>query len=122
MDLRTEDWNKRRSEFGRLLESFVIQQLIAFAGWTDSRLRFFHYRDFDQVEVDCVMTRGEEVWGFEVKASQSVRTSDTKGLKRLAEQAGENFQRGIIFHTGESVHTLGDDRFSAIPIAKLWEL
>lgn len=122
MDLRADDWIQRRSDFGRLLESFVVQQLIAFAGWTDSRLRFFHYRDIDKVEVDCVMTRGEEVWGFEIKASQTVRASDTKGLKRLADQAGDDFQKGIIFYNGDSTITLGDDRFLAVPISKIWEL
>jgi predicted AAA+ superfamily ATPase len=122
IDLAPEDWNARRAEFGRLLESFVVQQLIALASWTDSRLRFFHYRDRDQVEVDCVMTQGSKVWGFEVKAARTVRTADTKGLKRLAEQAGTDFQRGIVFYSGDSIIPLGDERFHAVPLSKLWEL
>jgi hypothetical protein len=39
-------------------DAFVVQQLIAQAGWTDPDLRFWHYRDKDQVEVDVVVTRG----------------------------------------------------------------
>ena len=63
MDLDASQWNDRRNEFGKLMESFVIQQLIAQSECMDERLRFWHYRDRDQVEVDCVVTRGDSVWG-----------------------------------------------------------
>lgn len=122
MDLHEEDWNTNRARYGHLLESFVIQQLRAQAAWTDPALKLFHYRDKDQVEVDCVMTRGSRVWGVEVKASQSVGERDVKGLVRLADQAGQGFERGIILYGGSSIIRLGDDRFHAVPISKLWEL
>ena len=122
MDLDGDSWNTRREEFGALLESFVIQQLTAQAAWTDPRLKLFHYRDRDQVEVDCVVTCGTKVWGIEVKLSSSVSRSDTKGLKRLAEQAGDDFQGGAILYNGESTVRLGDEKLMAIPLAKLWEI
>jgi len=122
MDLRAEDWNERRQEFGHLLESFVVQQLIAQAGWTDPGLHFHHYRDRDQVEVDCVISQGSRVWGVEVKTARSVKPSDFNGLHRLADQAGSEFQSGILFYTGDSILPTGDDRFLAVPISKLWEL
>jgi predicted AAA+ superfamily ATPase len=122
MDLRAEEWNTRRGEFGKLLESFVVQQLAAQAGWTDTGLKFWHYRDRDQREVDCVITRGSAVWGVEVKASRSVGRADIKGLERLAEQAGDDFHSGIVLYAGESTLRLGGDRFLAVPISKLWEM
>ena len=51
--LEAADWTTRRERFGFLLESFVVQQLIAQAGWTDPDLRFWHYRDKDQVDPSC---------------------------------------------------------------------
>jgi predicted AAA+ superfamily ATPase len=122
MDLNEADWNARRSAFGRLLESMVLQQLVAQAGWTDPALGFWHFRDKDQEEVDCVITRGSRVWGIEVKASQSVSASDTKGLRRLAQQTGADFAGGIVFYSGNSVMPLCDGAFLAVPLAKLWEL
>lgn len=122
MDLRPDDWNTRRADFGHLLESFVVQQLVAQAGWTDPTLQFHHYRDRDQVEVDCVITQGSRTWGVEVKASRSVTPMDYKGLKRLAEQAGDQFQSGIILYSGDSILPSGDRRFLAVPLAKLWEI
>ena len=40
--LTVAEWNTRRDRFGHLLESFVVQQLVAQAGWTDPDLRFWH--------------------------------------------------------------------------------
>jgi predicted AAA+ superfamily ATPase len=99
-----------------------VQQLVAQSGWTDPSLHFYHYRDRDQIEVDCVITRGNKVWGVEVKTARSVQSSDSRGLRRLAEQAGNDFQSGIIFYTGDSILPTGDERFLAVPVSKLWEL
>ena len=100
-DLHADHWLQKRGRFGHLLESFIVQQLVSQAGATPADLRFWHYRDKDQVEVDCVMTRGRKVWGVEVKAARSVTDSDTRGLCRLAEIAGSDFQGGIVFYDGE---------------------
>ncbi len=83
-------------------------------------LRFFHYRDKDKVEVDCVITRGAKVWGVEVKASATVNPSDGKGLRRLAEQAGKDFRGGALLYDGNATFRLGDDLIHAVPLSKLW--
>ena len=121
-ELRAEEWTVKRQAFGHLLESAILQELIAQSGWTDPDLRFWHYRDKDKVEVDCVISRGKQVWGIEIKASATVSTADTKGLKRLAATAGKDFQGGIVFYDGQSILPLGDNQYMAVPISKLWEM
>jgi uncharacterized protein len=121
-DLTPEDWFHRRDRCGHLLESFVLQQLVAQAGWTDPDLKFWHYRDKDLVEVDIVMTRGRRTWGVEVKSTATPSLADVSGLRRLAAQCGKDFAGGVLFHSGEHTITLGDPRFLAVPISKLWEL
>lgn len=121
-DLTTGDWNLHRDRFGHLLESFVVQQLIAQAGWTDPDLRFWHYRDKDQVEVDCVITRGRSVWGVEVKASATLHPSDGKGLRRLAAQVGGDFRGGIVMYDGTAIMPLDGTGMLAVPVSKLWEM
>lgn len=121
MDLHADDWNLQRQRFGNLLESFVVQQIAAQVAWTDPRLKLYHYRDKDQVEVDCVLTRGARVWGIEVKASQSVSNEDVKGLVRLARIVDADFAGGIVFYNGRSIVPLADGQFHAVPLAKLWE-
>ena len=120
--LREQDWNLRRDRFGCLLESFVLQQLVAQAGWTDPDLRFWHYRDKDQVEVDVVITRGEETWGVEVKASATTASSDARGLRRFAELAGPRFRGGALFYSGSSTLPTSDPRILAIPLSRLWDM
>ena len=118
--LAVPDLLENRDLLGHLLESFVVQQLIAQAAWTDPDLEFWHYRDKDQVEVDLVMTRGARTWGFEIKASSSFSARDGRGLVRLAERCGSDFAGGVLFHTGRDVLPLGDPRMVASPVSEIW--
>lgn len=115
-----EDWVLDRASIGPILESFVIQQLIAQATWIDDDLRFFHYRDKDQYEVDLVITKGKAVWGVEVKATSTVSNLRPRGLLRLAKACGRDFVRGIVFYNGQATIPLDNDRIFAVPIQALW--
>jgi uncharacterized protein len=118
--LQASDWLEQRTAVGHLLESFVVQQVVAQGSWTDPDLRFWHYRDKDKVEVDLVVSRSRSLWGIEVKSAASVSPRDTLGLRRLAAHAGDQFSGGIVFYTGNHVLPLGDSRFLAVPLRELW--
>lgn len=120
--LTAADWATQRSRFGHLLEPFVVQQLVAQAGWTDPDLRYWHYRDKDQVEVDLVITRGRHTWGVEVKSSMAATPADGRGLRRPAEQCGEDYQGGVPFYAGDSAFALGGTRNLAMPLARLRDM
>ncbi len=120
-DLTAGDWLDARDRMGHLLESFVVQQLIAQAAWTDPDLRFWHYRDKDRIEVDVVISRGRKVWGVEVKAAGTLSSGDGRGLARLADCCGKDFQRGILLYAGEDLLPLADTRMLAVPLRELWE-
>jgi len=119
--LVVSDAINRRSRFGALLETFVVQQLIAQAGWTAPELEFWHYRDKDQVEVDLVITRGQDAWGVEIKAAATATPADGHGLRRLAAQAGKNFQGGVLLYAGASTFPLETERCLAVPLTRLWD-
>jgi predicted AAA+ superfamily ATPase len=120
--LTAGDHIAQRTRFGHLLESFVVQQLIAQAGWTDPDLRFWHYRDKDLVEVDLVITRGNETWGVEVKSALTATPADGHGLRRLAEQCGSDYRGGVVLYAGSSTFGLGNARDLAVPLARLWDM
>ncbi|MDB4224839.1 DUF4143 domain-containing protein, partial [Granulosicoccus sp.] len=105
--LDEDSWRDDRSRMGHLLESFVVQQIVSQVGWTNEDLQYQHYRDKDQLEVDLVITQGKKTWGIEVKASSSVSTRDTRGLKRLADICGEHFKGGVVLYNGEDTLPLG---------------
>lgn len=79
-----------------------MQQLVAQAGWTDPDLRFWHYRDKDQVEDDLIITRGRQTWGVEVKSALTAAPADVAGLRRLAEQCGADYVGGALLYAGDS--------------------
>lgn len=119
-DVNANDWLQHREMMGHLLESFVVQQLMSQAAWTDPDLRFWHYRDKDKVEVDLVITKGNRTWGVEVKSSSRVQAKDGAGLLRLAAQCGEAFQQGIILYTGKHSLPMQDPRLLAVPVSEVW--
>ena len=109
-----------RGAFGPILESFVFAELLKMAGWTDERLTFSHYRDKDQYEVDIVLEdRRGRVAGIEVKASATVTADDFRGLRRLAEAAGDQFAFGLVLYDHDRAVPFGE-RLWAAPLSCLW--
>ncbi|WP_163836813.1 ATP-binding protein [Spartinivicinus ruber] len=121
-ELKVDEWYDYSTSFGALLESFVVQQLICQAGWIDSELRFSHYRDKDQVEVDLVIEQGRNIWGVEVKKAASVQPKDGAGLSRLEGLAGNAWRGGILLYTGNNYISLsGVENGIAVPMNALWK-
>ena len=119
-NLSVAEWASHGTEFGGLLESFVVQQLICQAGWVNPNLRFSHYRDKEKVEVDLVIELGRSVWGVEVKRSATFRNRDGAGLARLASQAGKQFKGGMLLYSGTNCLPLQTDGCFAVPLDHLW--
>jgi predicted AAA+ superfamily ATPase len=117
---KTADWLDYKVNFGALLESFVVQQLIAQAGWLEDEIRFSHYRDKGQFEVDLVIEQGRKVWGVEVKKAASIQDKDGVGLAQLAAQSGDDFQGGVLFYCGNNCLPLAQKNCFAVPIDWLW--
>ncbi len=110
-----------RTAFGRLLETFVYQELRRQASWQQDHIRFYHFRDKDMVEVDIVLEGdGGRVAGVEVKAAATVTASDFQGLRKLKEASGERFAGGVVVYDGETSVSFGE-RLYAVPIRALWE-
>ncbi len=57
-----------------------------------------------------------------LKASRSVDGRDGRGLDRLADQCGKDFQGGCLLYDGWSVLPIGGSRHTAVPLRMLWEM
>ncbi len=109
-----------RSRFGNVLETFVYGELRKHATTADGDYQMLYYRDHDQYEVDVVIENaGGQLIGVEVKAAASIKSSDLRGLKRLASTAGDCFKMGVVLYDGEEIMPIGD-RLCAVPISTLW--
>ncbi|WP_261377546.1 DUF4143 domain-containing protein [Vreelandella titanicae] len=58
----------------------MVEQLMAQASWIEPELRFSHYRDKDQVEVDLIIERGQALWGAKLSALPPCRPRRPQGL------------------------------------------
>jgi predicted AAA+ superfamily ATPase len=104
---------------GKLCETFVAGELLRHASWSEQRPRLYHYqRDREDVDLVLENNRGDVV-GVEVKAAATLRATDWKWLKKLAEARGEAFKAGIVVYAGEQTIPLGR-RLWAVPYSGLW--
>ena len=106
--------------FAPVLESFVAMELKKLARFAPGRPVVHHLRTVKQLEVDFVLEgKGGDVIGIDVSAAKAVSSNDLKGLKFLAELAGEQFRMGVVLYTGNEVESLGANMW-AVPISALW--
>jgi len=108
------------TQFGQVLESFVVNEIDRQATWSDVPVRLLHYRTHVGREVDLVLEddRGRLV-GVEVKATASPAASDFSGLRSLAEAAGESFHRGVLLCLSREPVPFGP-RLQTLPLSALW--
>jgi predicted AAA+ superfamily ATPase len=108
------------TEFGHLIESFVVGELLRQASWLDDVAAVGHWRTVDNDEVDLVIERGDgQVVAVEVKAGSILSPKDVKPMLKLRESLGELFHEGIIFTTGSATYT-HPSGLRVVPIDRLW--
>jgi hypothetical protein len=105
---------------GGLLENFVLGELARQLTWSRTSVRLYHYRDRDQYEVDGLLEdNAGQIVGVEVKASETVRTDDFRGLKLLQRRLGNRFRAGFVLYCGTESLSFGDG-LACLPISSLW--
>jgi hypothetical protein len=109
------------TEFGHLVETFVVNEILKQAEWAEAPLRFGHFRTSDDLEVDLVVETAEnEVFAVEVKAGSTYRREDLRGLAHLRDRVGDRFVAGVLAYSGERAARV-DDRIYLVPIDSLWQ-
>ncbi|MGH3830566.1 MAG: ATP-binding protein [Pseudonocardiaceae bacterium] len=105
---------------GGLLENFVLAELSRQLTWSHTSARLYHYRDRDKYEVDGVLEdNAGQIVGIEVKAAETVRADDFRGLKLLQRRLGSRFRAGLVLYCGTQQLSFGE-ALSCLPISALW--
>lgn len=91
--------HKDRTNYGPLLENFVVSEVLKLTTWSD---------------------RHGRVIGIEVKASATVRPQDLRGLRQLQEAVGYKFTQGLVLHDHDRI-TPFDEKLHAGPVSLLWQ-
>jgi len=120
MDVSSKDVHADKGRYGHVLESFVFGELLKHMTTADSDYRPLYYRDADKFEVDVVIENSAgQLVGVEVKASATVKERDLRGLKKLANLAGDQFTAGVLLYDGDETMPLGNNLWAA-PLSTLW--
>jgi predicted AAA+ superfamily ATPase len=108
------------SEFGHLLETFVVGEVIKQLDWLDEPIARGHWRTHDGDEVDLVIEREDgAVAALEVKAASRVTARDLRSLVKLRAKLGARFFAGVVLYTGARAYT--QDGIQIVPIGRLWQ-
>jgi predicted AAA+ superfamily ATPase len=108
------------TEFGHPLETFVVQEILKEASWTEEIADVGQWRTKDDEEADLVLEIDDgRVIAFEIKAAARVSGNDLRGLAKLRDLLGDAFVAGIALYTGARSYTY-EDRLHVMPIDRLW--
>ena len=119
------DWNPKdvsinEDRSGKLIETFVFQELAAQTD-LENRYHLFHYRDRTGREIDFLVERDNALLGIEVKAGHNVSKNDFKHQKWFMENILKNKKSytGLVLYSGDrTIHF--EKNMLAVPIAALW--
>lgn len=108
------------TQFGHLLETFVVGEVSKQLDWLDEPVVRGHWRTHDGDEVDLVVERTDgKVAAIEVKAGSLVSRSEVGPMLKLRKRLGREFLGGVILHPGTRAYKY-EDRIHVIPIDRLW--
>ncbi len=106
--------------FGALFETFVVNELAKQRTWCDTPVRFYHYRDGSNQEIDLVIeARDGSVVCVEIKAALDVDEGDFRHLIAMRDRLGDRFINGVVIHLGSRPLPFGD-RITSLPVSAVW--
>jgi len=110
------------TEFGHLLETFVVGELFRHSAWLDEPLTLGHWRTHDNAEVDVVIERDDgRVAGIEVKATGRITDASFRSLREFRNALPGRFATGVILYLGQHAIRTADGLYAA-PVDSLWRL
>jgi uncharacterized protein len=109
------------SQFGHLLETFVVGELLRQASWLETVRAQGHWRTYDGDEVDLIIERDDgRILAFEVKAAARVPAADMRPLLKLRDALGERLLAGVALYTGAHAYRAGEHLY-VMPVDRLWD-
>jgi len=107
---------------GKLIETFLFNELAAQVDASNGKYELFQYRDREQREIDFLIERDDmALLGIEIKTGSVISTSDFKHLRWFKDNIAKNRPFiGIVLYSGEYAGSMGENLW-AVPFAALWQ-
>lgn len=74
-------------EYGHAFEHLIMQEIVAYLGYSNSAAKLSYWRTYTQIEVDAVL--GDAQVAIEIKSAVEVQNKHLKGLKVFKEEHPE---------------------------------
>lgn len=120
-------WHIDQVEFdsdrsGKLIETFIFNELAAQIDANDGQYELLHYRDREKREIDFLIEREDQaLLGVEIKAGSAISTSDFKHLKWFKDNLAKKRPFiGIVLYAGNHAGKMGNNLW-AVPFGSLWQ-
>lgn len=106
---------------GRLIDTFVVQQLRSEVGACSTDVRLYHLRhEGGDREVDVIAEFADgRVIAIEIKASSAPKPEEGRHLAWLRDRLGDQVVATVLFHTGPRPFVMSNG-VHALPISCLW--
>ena len=105
-------------EYGHAFEHLIVQEIIAFLGYSHSQTKLSYWRTYTQIEVDVVL--GDAEVAIEIKSATEIQNKHLKGLKAFREEHPES---RLIIVSQDRISRVSDDieyLYSLDFLKKLW--
>ena len=118
-------WNPDQVELdpdrsGKLVETFLFNEIAAQVDTAGDRYEIFHYRDREKREIDFIIERDDQaLLGIKIKAGSTISGNDFQHLKWFRDNIAINQPFiGIVMYSGEHTGSMGE-RLWAVPYSAL---
>lgn len=91
---------------GHVFETYIVNQIIAYAEAKLSSSHFYHWRTSNQDEVDLVMDFQGTLFPMEIKLKSHLSSRDIKGLKSFLSTYEGHCHMGVVIYAGDTIHYL----------------
>ncbi|MCY3827093.1 MAG: ATP-binding protein [Candidatus Dadabacteria bacterium] len=120
------DWDRQQVRMdadrsGKLIETFMFNEIAAQVDANAGRYSLFHYRDREKREIDFLIEREDRaLLGIEIKAGSAIGTNDFKNLSWFKKNIARDRKfTGIVLYSGELTGSMGDGLW-AVPFGTVW--
>lgn len=119
-------WNRQEVRMdadrsGKLVETFMFNEIAAQADAHAGKYDLFHYRDREKREIDFLVEHEDgALLGIEIKAGSAIGTKDFRNLSWFKKNIARERQfTGIVLYSGELAGSMGDGLW-AVPFGTVW--
>ena len=106
---------------GKLIETFMFNEIAAQVDANAGRYSLFHYRDREKREIDFLIEREDSaLLGIEIKAGSAIGTNDFRNLGRFQKNIARDREfTGVVLYSGELAGSMGNGLW-AVPFGTVW--